>query len=157
LTPSFVSDKKDVRESHRISDLTIPALKKRVGPIAVKFGLKLAILFGSVARGRVRADSDIDIGIVPGSSIFEVPDLYRDFMEDFEPIENDYQRGIDIVQITSENIILLKRILEEGILLYEYQRHYYSMQRLHWRFLVEDNYRYTLNYSDIINRRLEMF
>jgi len=124
--------------------------------IALKFKLKLVVLFGSAARGRIRYDSDIDIGVVAVSQIFDLPEPYRDFREALEPVESYYKRRIDVVQINSENIMLLKQILREGILLYEYKWQYYNRQRLHWRFLVEDNYRYTINYSDILKRRLEM-
>jgi predicted nucleotidyltransferase len=134
----------------------ISELKEKIEPIARKFNLKLVVLFGSVARGIMRSDSDIDMAVVSDSSIFEVPELYRDFMEALEPIENHYGKDIDLVQIDSVNIILLKRILIEGVLLYEYEWQYYNIQRLHWRFLVEDNYRFTLNYSDILQRKLEM-
>lgn len=139
-----------------MNDLKIFELKKNMETIALKFKLKLIVLFGSAARGRIRYDSDIDIGVVADSPIFELPDLYRDFMEALEPVESYYQRRIDVVQINSENIILLKQILREGILLYEYKWQYYNRQRLHWRFLVEDNRRYMLNYSDILRKKLEM-
>lgn len=139
-----------------MEELKIDELKEKIEPIARKFNLKLAVLFGSMARGSIRYDSDIDIAIVADSFIFDVPDLYRDFRGAFEPIENHYRRDIDLVQIDSMNIILLKQILKEGVLLYEYKWQYYNLQRLHWRFLVEDNYRLTLNYSKILQRKLEM-
>lgn len=139
-----------------MEELKIDELKEKIEPIARKFNLKLAVLFGSVARGNIGSGSDIDIAIVADSLIFEVPELYRDFMGAFEPIENHYRRDIDLVQIDSMNIILLKQILREGVLLYEYEWQYYNLQRLHWRFLVEDNYRFTLNYSNILQRKLEM-
>ena len=63
---------------------------------------------------------------------------------------------IDLLEITSENVMLLRQILREGVLLYEFKWQYYSLQRLHWRFLVEDNYKNTLNYSNILQRKLQM-
>lgn len=138
-----------------MAELIISELIKKITPIAVKFRLKLVVLFGSGARDRMRHDSDIDIGVAVDVPVFEKPQLYRDFMEAFEPIENYYRRKIDLVQINSHNMIVLSHILKEGVLLYEYKPFYYNLQRLHWRFLVEDNYRYTLNYSRVLEKKLD--
>ena len=138
-----------------MAELRISELRKKITPIAVKFRLKLVVLFGSGARDRMRHDSDIDIGVAVDVPVFEKPQLYRDFMEAFEPIENYYRRKIDLVQINSHNMIVLSHILKEWVLLYEYKPFYYNLQRLHWRFLVEDNYRYTLNYSRVLEKKLD--
>ncbi|MDO8752600.1 MAG: nucleotidyltransferase domain-containing protein, partial [Anaerolineales bacterium] len=41
----------------------IPPTKKQLQPIAKKYGLRFIVLFGSVARGKVHEDSDIDVGV----------------------------------------------------------------------------------------------
>jgi predicted nucleotidyltransferase len=130
-------------------------LKTLVEPFARAFDLKLIVLFGSAARGKLRSESDIDIGIVTESPLFEDPGLYRDFMAALEPIENDLRRTIDCVQINSHNILLLKQILREGVLLHESSPQSYRIQRLHWRFLVEDNKKYAMNYEKVLERKLE--
>jgi predicted nucleotidyltransferase len=133
----------------------ITELKKRIEPVAARFQLKLVVLFGSLARGKARKDSDVDLAFLSDRPIFEDPGSYAEFMEALEQLELEFGRQIDSVQISSRNLLLLRQILREGILLYEYRRHYYLKQRLHWRFLVEDNHRYTLNYSRLIQKRLE--
>jgi predicted nucleotidyltransferase len=133
----------------------ITELKKSIEPVAARFQLKLVGLFGSVARGKARTDSDVDLAVLSDMPIFEDPGSYAGFMEALEPLEREFRRQIDTVEISSRNLLLLRRILSEGILLHEYRRHYYRKQRLHWRFLVEDNHRYTLNYSRLIQKRLE--
>jgi predicted nucleotidyltransferase len=138
-----------------MKNVNIPDLKDRIKPIAKKFDLKLAILFGSIARGKTRPDSDIDIAIVTDTPVFNVPDMYMNFMASFEDIENYYRRNIDLIEINSTNIALLKHILMDGLALYEYRWHYYALQRLHWRFLVEDNYRFARNYSKILSKKLK--
>lgn len=135
--------------------MVITELKQRIEPIAAKFQLRLVVLFGSLARGKARADSDIDLAFLSNLPFFEDPGSYGDFMEALEQLEMEFGRQIDSVQISSRNLLLLGRILREGILLYEYRPHYYRKERLHWRFLVEDNYRYTLNYSRLIEKRLQ--
>jgi predicted nucleotidyltransferase len=130
-------------------------LKTLLEPVARAFDLRLIVLFGSAARGKLRPDSDIDIGIVTESQVFENPALYRNFMSALEPIENDLRRSIDCIEIDSRNIVLLSQILREGVLLHESSAQCYKLQRLHWRFLVEDNRKYTMNYSRILERKLE--
>lgn len=135
----------------------VALLSERIEPVAIRFQLDLVVLFGSAARGRLRPGSDIDLGLVTKLPLMEDPQMYEDFMAALEPLENEFGRNIDTVQINSRNLVLLKRILMEGILLYESQPRFYRKQRLHWRFLIEDNIRYTLNYLKIIQRRLEAF
>jgi len=130
-------------------------LRALLEPIARAFDLRLIVLFGSAARGKLRSESDLDIGIVTESPLFEDPGLYRAFMAALEPIEHDLRRSIDCVQINSHNILLLKQILREGVLLHESSPQSYTIQKLHWRFLVEDNKKYAMNYEKVLERKLE--
>ncbi|GAB4548789.1 MAG: hypothetical protein Fur002_25770 [Anaerolineales bacterium] len=41
----------------------IPPAKKQLEQVAKKYGLSFIVLFGSVARGKVHEESDIDIGV----------------------------------------------------------------------------------------------
>ncbi len=133
----------------------VTELKEMLKPLAEEFQFKLAVLFGSASRGWLREWSDIDIALISKMPIWEDTELFRKLREAFESIENYFKRDIDLVEITSYNIILLNRILKEGILLYEHQKGFYSFQRLHWRFLVEDNLKYTLNWDRILKNRLD--
>jgi uncharacterized protein len=137
------------------NEIDIQKLKSLAESLSKAFKLKLVVLFGSAARGKMRPDSDIDIGIVTESRVFEDPSLYSDFMAALEKIEHEIKRGVDCVEINSWNIVLLSQILREGIVLYEHVRGFHSIQKLHWRFLVEDNRKYTLNYPKILRRKLE--
>jgi predicted nucleotidyltransferase len=138
-----------------MADTLIEQLRKSIEPIAIRFHLDLLVLFGSAARGRLRPDSDLDLGFVSRLPLMRDPQAFQDFRAAFEPLENDFGRNIDLVEISSRNLLLLKRIWKEGILLSESQPGYWLKQRLHWRFLVEDNIRYTMNYSKLIGKRLE--
>jgi predicted nucleotidyltransferase len=142
-------------KSVHMADPLIKQLKKGIEPIAIKFHLDLVVLFGSAARGHLRPDSDLDLGFVSHLPLMRDPQIFQDFRATFEPLENDFGRDIDLVEISSRNLLLLKRIWKEGILLFESQPGYWLKQRLHWRFLVEDNIRYTMNYSILIGKRLE--
>ena len=73
---------------------TIDEIKKRVYPVAEKYGLRAVYVFGSYARNEATDDSDVDILIDrTGSSIkgmFDMGNLYHDLRESIE-------REIDLV------------------------------------------------------------
>ena len=138
-----------------MSDPLLDQLRRSIEPITIRFHLDLVVLFGSAARGRLRPDSDLDIGFISRLPVMEDPRIYQEFRAAFEPLENELGRSIDLVEISSRNLLLLKRIWQEGLLLSECQPGYWLRQRLHWRFLIEDNMRCTMNYSKLIRKRLE--
>ena len=138
-----------------MADTLLERLRKGIAPIALAFQLELVVLFGSAARGQLRPDSDLDLGFISRLPLMHDPQTLQDLREALEPLENDFGREIDLVEISSRNLLLLKRIWREGILLFESQPGFWLKQRLHWRFLVEDNIRCTMNYSRLIAKRLE--
>ena len=144
-----------LKKSMDMTDTLIDRLRKGVEPIATRFHLDLVVLFGSAARGHLRRDSDLDLGFISRLPLMRDTETFQDFRAAFEPLESDFGRDIDIVEISSRNLLLLKRIWQEGVLLFESQPGFWLKQRLHWRFLVEDNIRYTMNYSRLIDKRME--
>ena len=74
-----------------------------VGHLLAAAGVDVAILFGSAARGRMREDSDIDIGIVPSAG--------RDIGVDGElalgaDLERVLRREVDSVRLDSASTLL---------------------------------------------------
>ncbi|MEK7128679.1 MAG: nucleotidyltransferase family protein [Patescibacteria group bacterium] len=49
-----------------MSDTDIKEIKEKTSPIFEKYGLQYAGVFGSVARGKAREDSDVDILVTLG-------------------------------------------------------------------------------------------
>ena len=82
-------------------------------------GLVAAYLFGSVARGQERADSDVDIGIVLGRP-------FRPSLEDLDRLAGMQQeladllsREVDLVPLDSASPDLRHNVLVDQVLLYD--------------------------------------
>lgn len=80
-------------------------------------------LFGSVARGEARADSDVDLGIVfkrRGATALEHHRLLGDFASRVEPYCGG--RPLDLVVLESQGCLFRHQVLLEGRRLYEGDR-----------------------------------
>jgi len=77
---------------------TVEEIKRRISPIAMKYGLAAVYLFGSYARGEATAESDIDLLVdVSGTeldSLFKLGGLYND-------LEDALGTSIDLVTVDS--------------------------------------------------------
>ena len=80
-------------------------------------GLAAAYLFGSVARGDARSDSDIDVGLLyetaPALTLEAQP-----FMVAAE-LESHFGRSVDLIVMNTAPVDLVHRILAEGVLLFQ--------------------------------------
>jgi predicted nucleotidyltransferase len=85
-----------------------------VTPVAERYGVGRLYLFGSVARGDYREDSDYDFCIELGNirSMFVLSGFFQD-------LRDAVGGEIDLVEIKSVCSELLKAIKEEGVILYE--------------------------------------
>ena len=88
----------------------LQVLKKRKKIFAENFGITSIGIFGSIAKGQSRPDSDVDI-VVKMSK----PDLFY-MVHIKEALENDYHRKVDIVHYREKmNAFLKKRIDLEAV------------------------------------------
>jgi len=92
----------------------IDQIKQRILPILSRHGIKRAALFGSVVRGEMREDSDIDILV----------DIDRDLsLLDFVgiklEIEDALQKKVDLVEYDTIKPLIKDRILKEQEVIYE--------------------------------------
>jgi predicted nucleotidyltransferase len=85
-------------------------LKRSLAQLALQHGARNMRVFGSVARGESRPDSDIDllIDMEPGRSLF-------DFVAFWQDAEELLGRRVDVVTEAGLNPYLRRRILEEAI------------------------------------------
>ena len=86
-----------------------------VGRLLAQAGVEVAILFGSAAKGRLRPDSDIDIGILP------LPDRALSFNEELAlaaELEQLLGREVDLVRLDTAST-LLRFEASQGRRLYE--------------------------------------
>jgi predicted nucleotidyltransferase len=72
-------------------------------------GLKLAILYGSAATGKMRTDSDVDIAL-----LFDRPLDAKRKMELISNLESALRRNVDLVDLFSLSGTILKQVLRKG-------------------------------------------
>jgi predicted nucleotidyltransferase len=89
---------------------TIESIKERILPILVSYGATRAGVFGSMARGEMTADSDIDILVQlgPDLSLLDVVRLNRE-------IEEAIGRGVDLVEYDCLKPRIKDKVLSEEI------------------------------------------
>ena len=95
---------------------TIASIKEAIAPIAVAHGVDRVYLFGSHARGKANAKSDIDLKIEKGS-IKSLLDL-NSFRLD---LKDTLGVSVDLLTSTMSNKALLNRIARDEVLIYEKQ------------------------------------
>ena len=95
-----------------LSPPTITAARKAIGTGPP---LRLAVIFGSVARGTARADSDVDIGIVPVDIDLSLHDETRLQLS----LEAALGRPVDLVRLDRASSLLLGECARDGKLLFE--------------------------------------
>jgi predicted nucleotidyltransferase len=73
--------------------------------------VSLAIVFGSVARGAERPDSDVDVAVIvePGVDLAEVS----------ARIAREVGREVDVVSLREAGVPLLDAILRDGVVVHE--------------------------------------
>jgi uncharacterized protein len=76
-------------------------------------GLRLVVLFGSVARGQALADSDVDIGLL-GAGFWEG-------LRTGSELAATLAREPDVVDLDAASELLRFQVAREGVLLYEHE------------------------------------
>ena len=113
--------------------------------IIKSYHIKTMILFGSRARGDSREDSDYDIFIVNNSMSID---------KEFElesVLENEQNNTVDLIRFNKDmDKVLLKNILNDGIVLYIEDDEYEKINNYIDNFFIE-------NHDFIILRERELF
>ncbi|MBI2377697.1 MAG: nucleotidyltransferase domain-containing protein [Deltaproteobacteria bacterium] len=78
-----------------------------------------AWLFGSVARGEARADSDLDVAVLLASPTATAADHSDVLLRLALDLEADSGRRVDLVVFGTQGVIFCHRVLSEGILIFE--------------------------------------
>jgi len=89
--------------------MTIDEVKKKILPVLKKYEIKKAGVFGSVIRGEIRENSDIDILVELGNDDMSL----LDFIGIKLKLEEVLGRKVDLVEYATIKPLLKERILEE--------------------------------------------
>jgi predicted nucleotidyltransferase len=89
-------------------------IKEKITPVLEKYGVEYARIFGSVARGEAREDSDVDLLI----KLLKPVSLYT-FFNLQDELEEVLERKVDLVTEGSLNKFLRPYILPDLKTLYE--------------------------------------
>ena len=86
-----------------------PAEREKILAVAARYGAFNIRVFGSVARGEARAESDVDllVDLEPGRSLVDLCGLINDLKEELG-------RKVDVVTDKSIYWLLRRRILNEA-------------------------------------------
>lgn len=126
--------------------------KKIIKELAVKYNLKLIMLFGSATKKTFRDRSDLDIAVLGDKNFYQKH--YSDFIYDLVEVENLEKREIEVVPISDINPILLYNIFNEGIPLYKRNEEEY-WRTCNWaRHSYEENKRFFYGRKELMEKRL---
>ncbi len=102
----------------------VASLRERVAPVFERFPESAAAyVFGSVARGQARPDSDLDIGVVFAQRGQSAHQHYRRIGDLISRLEQVVPpRPVDLVVLEDQGPVFCHRVLLEGALLYESNR-----------------------------------
>ena len=92
------------------AQLEIEDVKRKILPILEQYGVKKAGLFGSVVRGELREDGDIDILVEIEKDI-----SLLDFVDLKLEIEEKLGRKVDLVEYSTIKPLLKDVILREQV------------------------------------------
>jgi predicted nucleotidyltransferase len=94
--------------------MTIEEIKRRTTPVFTQFGVKYAAVFGSVARGEDRPQSDVDILVRLGR-----PTGMVGYMRLVENLEASLERKVDLVTEQSLNRHVQPYVVRDLATIYE--------------------------------------
>ncbi len=123
--------------------------KNKIAKIAKHYNLALVLLFGSRARGDARARSDFDIAY---SSITPM-DLEKESRMAVEFHETLKTPNVDLVNLSNTGPLLLKKIVDESVVLYEIKQSIFNNLFLYaTRIYRESEFLNTLRRDFVLNR-----
>jgi predicted nucleotidyltransferase len=105
--------------------------------VAGETGIRLALIFGSLAKGRARNDSDVDVAVAADRPL-DIGTKMR-LIEQLAVLTG---RPIDLVDLQAADGLILKQVLVEGRLLFCRDRALYARLMQRMIFDQEDAMRY---------------
>jgi len=124
--------------------------KLKIDKISGKYGLKLAILFGSQATGKAHQGSDVDIAVLGEKklSFEDIISLNNELAEVFQT------REIDVKSLHNSDPLFRYQVMRDGKLLFGKNYNYHSFKAYAFRDFVDS--RDLLNLKEtIVKKRVE--
>ncbi|MBI3163726.1 MAG: nucleotidyltransferase domain-containing protein [Chloroflexi bacterium] len=119
--------------------------KKQLQPIAKKYGLRFIVLFGSTARGRTHAESDIDVGVY-----VERPITFNKRLRLWLELCKAFNAEIDLAVLNHAEPVFGALVSRDGKLLYEGKKYAWR----NWRSYKIRQYWDTKKFRDDLERYL---
>ena len=100
-----------IDETHGI--LALSDIKALTTAVFAAYGVEYAYLFGSYAKGKATAHSDVDL-------LVSMPAAGIRFYELIETLRESLRKKVDVVELTelNNNMDLVKEILHDGVKIY---------------------------------------
>ena len=102
----------------------VPVIKQSIKKFSI---IKLCILFGSAAKNKLSVNSDIDIAIKTEGEF-----KYKDKMRIIEELAIHLLRPIEIIDIDKIDVILLRQICSNCVVIYQKNQneYYYYLKKM---------------------------
>ena len=91
---------------------TIEEVKRKITPVLQRYPVKRAALFGSVVRGEMKEESDIDILVEVDNSL-----NLLDFIGIKQEIEDALERRVDLVEYEAIKPLVRDAVLKEQVMI----------------------------------------
>jgi predicted nucleotidyltransferase len=106
----------------------INSLKSKLSDVAIPGGVEAIYLYGSIVTNRVRADSDIDVAILPSPGIDDLKRL--ELISKIQSIfaflfsKTGFKQEISVLDLRGKysSIQLLYKVITEGVLVFQRDR-----------------------------------
>ena len=127
--------------------VNLPAIptSKQLQPIAQKFGVGLIVLFGSVARGKIHEESDIDIGVLT-----DRPITFNKRLKLWLELSSLFRADIDLAMLNHAEPVFGFQVARDGKLLFERDKFVWE----NWRSYKIRQYWDTKKFRDDLERYL---
>jgi predicted nucleotidyltransferase len=98
----------------------VDELARRVRPaLEASPEIAAAWVFGSVARGEARPESDVDVAVLLRTPRATAADHHREILDLAARLEGASGRRVDLLVLGLHDPIVVHRVLSEGVLVYD--------------------------------------
>jgi len=108
------------------------AQKQKIKKIGKKYSLKLILLHGSYATGKIKSGSDLDIAVL-GRKLIEFKTLLKIHFDLAKILGDNRQRELDLKSLHNVNPLFRFEVMRDSILLFGKTFDYYSFKAYAFR------------------------